>query len=202
LLVAGLKNDATGCYLLADKEKKPLATQAGKDGLAISLPLEAPDPISSTVVLEIKGAPNVDQTALLINQDYDGSISLPASEARLHGEGVQTESSAGHDSIGYWTNPGDWADWEFKVATPGKFAVSVDVATPDATSLDLTAGESHLRADVKTTGSYGKFKTVKFGAIEIAAAGTVTLAMHPVAEGWHPVNVRSLRLTPVGSQSN
>jgi alpha-L-fucosidase len=199
LLVPGLRNDVTKCYLLADTRKKSLATQAGPDGLAISAPLEAPDPISSTVVLKIKGAPMVDQAAL-ISQDYDESISLPASEARLHGDDIQTETLAGHDSIGFWTNPGDWADWEFKVTAPGRFTVSADVAGPDAASMDLTAGESHLRADTTATGSYERFRTVKFGSIEIAAPGTVTLAMHPVAEGWHPINVRSLRLTPASRQ--
>jgi alpha-L-fucosidase len=199
LLVPGLRNDVTTCYLLADASKKPLPTEAGADGLAISVPLEAPDPISSTVVLNINGAPTVDRAAL-ISQDYDGSISLPASEARLHGDDIQAENLAGHDSIGFWTNPGDWADWEFMVTAPGQFTVSADVAAPDAASLDLTVGGSHLRADTKATGSYERFRTFKFGSIEIAAPGTVTLAMRPVTEGWHPVNLRSLRLTPASRQ--
>jgi alpha-L-fucosidase len=199
LLVPGLQSGAAKCYLLADAAEKPLATQAGADGLAISVPLQAPDPISSTVVLKINGAPTIEQVAV-IGQDYDGSISLPATEARLHGDDIQTENLAGHDSIGYWTNPSDWADWEFKVTEPGRFTVSGDVAGPDATALDLAVGGSHLRADAKATGSYSKFKTYKFGSIEIAVSGTVTLAMHPISDGWHPVNVRSLRLTPANGQ--
>jgi alpha-L-fucosidase len=198
LLVPGLKNDATKCYLLTGAGKKPLAVRRVAEGLVISLPAAAPDPISSTVVLKIKGAPSIE--GALISQDYDGSISLPASEARLHGADIQQESIGGHENIGYWTNPGDWGDWEFKVATPGKFNVTADVAGLDATSFDLTSGESRLRATANPTGSYDRFRTAKLGAIEISAAGVQTLAVHPVKEDWHPINVRSLRLTPAAPQ--
>ncbi|HEX3719389.1 MAG TPA: alpha-L-fucosidase [Verrucomicrobiae bacterium] len=194
LLVPGLKNKVGRCYLLAGKQK--LSTEANADGVIISVPADAPDPISSTIVLKIKGAPDVDR-AVAISQDYDGSISLPASEAVLHGSDIQTESISDRESIGYWTNPENWAEWTFKVTTPGRFAVSADVAGPNAVSLDLSIGDSHLRADAPATGSYQKFKTAKFGSIEIQTPGITTLSIHPVKEGWQPVNLRSMRLTPI-----
>ena len=63
--------------------------------------------------------------------------------------------------------------------------------------MELSAGESRLPAAIASTGSYEKFKTVKLGSIEIAGAGVAILALHPVNEGWHPINLRSLRLTPI-----
>jgi len=60
LLVPGLKNKITAAWLLADPERKKLAVKNGEDGLTVSLPMAAPDKISSTVVLKIKGAPEVD----------------------------------------------------------------------------------------------------------------------------------------------
>jgi alpha-L-fucosidase len=198
LLIPGLKNDATKCYLLTTLGKKPLALRRTAEGLVISLPAEAPDPFSSTVALKIKGPPRIE--AALTAQDYDGSISLPAGEARLHGAAIQRESIGGHENIGYWTNPEDWGDWEFKVTRPGKFEVSAEVAGPDTASFDLTVGESRLHATANGTGSYDRFRTAKLGAIGISAAGAQTLAVHPVKEGWHPINLRSLRLMPAAPQ--
>jgi alpha-L-fucosidase len=198
LLVPGLKNEATKCHLLSGARKKPLEMRSTAGGLVITLPAAAPDPISSTVVLQIKGAPSVE--AAMIAQDYDGSITLPASEARLHGADIQQEAIGGHENIGYWTNAEDWGDWEFKVTAPGKFEVSAEVAGPDGASFDLTVGESRLRAEVKATGSYERFRSEKLGTIEIAAAGAQTLAAHPVKEDWHALNVRSLRLMPAAAQ--
>jgi len=55
LLVPGLKDSVQTSYLLADPGRAALATQSSEDGIVITLPATAPDPISSTVVLRIKG---------------------------------------------------------------------------------------------------------------------------------------------------
>jgi alpha-L-fucosidase len=195
LAVPGLQNKVAKSYLLTASGRQPLAAESGPDGWTVSVPAEAPDPISSTVVLQIKGAPEVVQA--MLSQDYDGSITLSGSEARLHGGEIQTESLGGHDSIGFWTSPKDWCEWQFKVAAPGKFDVTAEAAALNAASMELSAGESRLPAAIASTGSYEKFKTVKLGSIEIAGAGVAILALHPVNEGWHPINLRSLRLTPI-----
>jgi alpha-L-fucosidase len=54
LTVAGLKEPPEKTWLLADAEQRPLAVQTNDDGLTITVPKAAPDPISSTVVLQIK----------------------------------------------------------------------------------------------------------------------------------------------------
>ena len=67
LLAPGLKNDATRCDLLTASGRKSLAVRRTAQGWVVSLPPEAPDPISSTIVLQIKGAPDVQ--AALLSQD-------------------------------------------------------------------------------------------------------------------------------------
>jgi alpha-L-fucosidase len=70
LAVPGMKSAVAAAYLLADAEHKPLKTEALKrlaggsgGGLSIELPAKAPDPISSTVVLKLKGELSIDQPA-------------------------------------------------------------------------------------------------------------------------------------------
>ncbi len=127
----------------------------------------------------------------------DGSVLLPAIEARLHGSTLQYESSGQRDNLGFWTNPNDWADWEFTVTKPGKFTVSAEVAGLAATSFDLSAAGQTLHCATPDTGDYGKFKRVDLGTLEIPTAGSAVVAFHPIKNGWQPVNLKAIRLKPV-----
>jgi alpha-L-fucosidase len=57
LLLPGLKNKVKSARLLTESKKVSLPFQADANGLMILLPAAAPDPISSTVVLRLKGPP-------------------------------------------------------------------------------------------------------------------------------------------------
>jgi len=194
LLVPGLKNAGRRAYLLADPEKKALAMRSGAEGLTLSVPASPPDPVSSTIVLEVNGRLDITQPGLA--QDYDGSVVLPASEARLHGSDIKYETGPQRDNLGFWTNPADWADWTFQVTKPGKFDVTAEIASLEEASLAVSVGDSKATGSAAPTGDYGKFKVARLGAIEIASPGKVTLAVRPVQEGWHPVNLKALRLRP------
>jgi alpha-L-fucosidase len=195
LLVPGLKNKIKAAYLLADPEHKKLTAKNGPDGLSITLPAAAPDKISSTVVLEIKGAPDVQPMPIL--QSHNGTVSLPAIEARLHGDTVQCESSGPLGNIGYWFNPDDWADWDFKVNTPGKFTITADIATPALTAFEISVAGQTYRSASPVTDNFNTYQTVTLGVVEIPAAGMITLAVHPVRDGWHPMNLKAIHLQPV-----
>jgi alpha-L-fucosidase len=60
LLVPGLKSKVQKAYLLADRSQQKLATRKVKDGVQVKLPANAAKGISTTVVLEIKGAVSVE----------------------------------------------------------------------------------------------------------------------------------------------
>jgi hypothetical protein len=57
--VPGLKNKVKSAWLLADPHHKSLVMESNADGLTITVPATAPDAISSTVVVKIKGAPEI-----------------------------------------------------------------------------------------------------------------------------------------------
>jgi alpha-L-fucosidase len=59
LAVPGIFNQPRQCYLLSDPENKSLEVKREEDALVISVPSEAPDPVNSVVVLDIKGKPDV-----------------------------------------------------------------------------------------------------------------------------------------------
>jgi len=193
LSVPGLKNTVQSARLLAGGDK--LKFSATADGVVVDVPAAAPDPISSTIVLKIKGAPEVAATPII--QESDGSIRLLASEARLQGR-LQYEVGGGKDNIGYWTNPDDTATWSFKVDRPGKFTVVADIAAEASGNFEITVGGQKLQGTSPATKDRIKFRRTNLsGTLEIASPRDVTLTVNPIAEGWNPMNLRSLRLVPV-----
>jgi alpha-L-fucosidase len=193
LLVPGLKNKAKSVTLLAGSRK--LAAKNGEDGVTISLPASAPDRISSTLVLQIEGAPNIEP--MVIIQKKNGLVELPANLATLHGTTFRYESGGPLDNIGYWTNPRDWPDWEFRLNQSGKYEVNAIIAAPASGSFEISAGGSTIRASAPVTTSYMDFKSVNLGTIEFASTGTMTLAVRPIVEGWQPMNLKIIQLKPI-----
>jgi len=197
LMVPGLKNAAEKAYLLKKSNwlgwHHRLQIVNGPDGVTISVPASAPDKISSTVVLKIKGPPEVAATTLL--QESDGSVRLMASEADLHG-GLQYESGGAKDNIGYWTNPEDTASWTFKVDRPGKFKLTAEIAAEASGKFEVVVGEQKVQGTAPATTDYTKFKRTNLNGTLDLAAGSVTLTVKPVADGWQPMNLRSLQLAP------
>jgi alpha-L-fucosidase len=195
LLVPGLENKITSAKLLATGKK--LKTSVTPDGVVVDVPTNAPDAISSTVVLQFKGAPEVGASP--ITQESDGSVRLMGSEAELHG-GLQYESGGGKDAIGYWTDPADFVGWTFNVDRPGKFQVAAEIASLGAGQFEITIGDQKISGTAVSTGDYTKFRSINLpGVLEISTPGKISLSVKPVAEGWQPINLKSLTLKPAAN---
>ncbi|HEX4627255.1 MAG TPA: alpha-L-fucosidase [Gemmatimonadales bacterium] len=59
LTVPGLRTPIRKAYLLADADRRPLVSNLGAAGAVVILPVEAPDPVCSVVVLEFEGPPEI-----------------------------------------------------------------------------------------------------------------------------------------------
>jgi alpha-L-fucosidase len=195
LVVPGLKNAVTSAKLLATGQS--LETRVTADGVIVDVPAKAPNAISSTVVLQFKGAPEVSEvSATFIIQEPDGSVRLLASEADLHGA-VQYETGNGKDNIGYWTNPDDFVAWTFNVHRPGRFQVAAEIASLGAGQFDIVLGGQKFSGTAPNTGDYTKFHSITLaGTLEIAAPGKYTITVKPVKAGWQPINLKCLTLKP------
>ena len=196
LVVPGLKNEVVKASLLNKNwfvVRKNLAASRDASGVTISVPTTAPDKISSTVILKIKGAPEV--VATPICQKSDGAVRLMAGEADLRG-GLQYETGDGKDDVGYWWNAEDTANWTFKIDRPGKFKVTAEIAALEAARFEVIVGEQKLSGTTPATKDYAKFKRASLtGTLDLTAGG-VTLTVKPVAENWKAMNLRSVTLTP------
>ena len=192
LLVPGLRNAVESASVLADGTK--LTAESSPEGVTLSVPATAPDKVSSTLVLKIKGTPDIEIQPL--SQDPDGSLTLAAGDAICHGEDIKLESAHGGGNIGYWIKSSDWIEWQFKVNKPGKFDVTAEIAATGSGSFEISLGDQKLKGTAPKTGDYNKYQKVKLGTIEFPAAGKTSLAVKAVKEGWQPFNLRSLKFQP------
>ena len=190
--MSGLNNPVKSARLLATGDKLKFTGTA--DGVEIQVPATAPDPISSTIILKIKGTPDVTASAS-ISQQSDGTVQLLASDADLHG-GLKYEDGGGKDNIGYWTNPADTAQWTFKLNQAGKFNLTAEIASLGSGQFELTVDSQKLTGAAPDTKDYTKFKTIPLAGTLELPAGIHTLTLKPVATGWEPLNLRHLQLTP------
>ena len=192
----GLRNEVRGAVLMESGEQVEVTRD--DEGLVLSLPTAAPDPVVSIVRLDVAGALDVDPITL--RQGPDGRIVLDVLYAELsnpgYGQQAQVEEQGGRLNIGYWLDARSWAQWTFQVTRPGTFVVTTEVAAPAKSALRWGVDGELRPATLEPTGSYDVFRRIELGRVTIDAAGRHVLAVHPVAEAWQAINLRALELTP------
>lgn len=195
LLVPGLMNETQGASLLNGRGMLSATNTPG--GVLIQVPHVAPDPISSTVVLKVKGVLEIVQPEL--TQNIDGSITLRPGDALLHGNEIAVEGNGDRENFGFWTNASDWLEWQFKAVKTGKFKLSAEIASPGNGSFTVSLGSQKLTVQAPNTGSYLNYKLVDLGTLEFTQIGKASISVRAVANGWSPINLRMVKVVPVSN---
>lgn len=193
LLVPGLKNWVSRASLLVGGKK--LAVKESPEGPVVMLPLQAPDAISSTVVLDVEGSLNIERPVLA--QRADGSLDLRPGDADLLGDAVQVEGNGDAENIGFWTNPDDRVQWMFRAVVPGRYSLTAEVASPASPMIGVEFEGKYTLVTIPNTGSYTAYKAIDLGTIEISRAGQVSLLIRTNSRPWQPFNLRTIKMRPV-----
>jgi arylsulfatase A-like enzyme len=131
-----------------------------------------------------------------------GDIRLHAKDARVHAKTMRYEPQTYKNVLGYWTNPEDWADWEFDVATAGKYEVEVQQGCGKGSGGAEVAVEVAgltLKFTVQDTGHFQNFIQRTIGFVELPA-GKQTLAVRPQTKpGGAVMDLRRVVLRPAGN---
>ncbi|PTR01545.1 alpha-L-fucosidase [Mucilaginibacter yixingensis] len=132
LVVAGLKNSVTKAYLLADAGQKALPVKRINPlDLEIELPGQAPDKVSSVIVLQTNVKIETDTARLLASHTITNR--LLAFDAELKGGGFRFgDGKAGKYYVENWKALGQTVNWNFRLADPGKFKVLVKYTADNA----------------------------------------------------------------------
>ena len=112
----------------------------------------------------------------------DGSILLHSSKAIVHGEKLRYEPETNKLTLGYWTNPNDWAEWKFVVDRPGVFELEVWQGCGKGnggSDVRVEVAGQNFDFVVDETGHFQSFIPRRIGKIHFWKAGDYTLAIKP-----------------------
>lgn len=124
-------------------------------------------------------------------------LTLDASNAVIDGEQARKETIDGVESIGFWDRGDESVHWLVRIAEPGLYRVTGQVATQSRERIVIEADGSQAATLLPSTGSWREFQTVECGTLQFKRAGVHHVTMRPQdPASWHAVNLRRLVLVP------
>ncbi|HTU19202.1 MAG TPA: sulfatase-like hydrolase/transferase [Gemmataceae bacterium] len=138
-------------------------------------------------------------------QKKDGTVTLPARTAEVHGIQLRYEPLPHKNTLGFWTRADDWVSWNFTLTKPGLFDVSVlqgcgkgQGGSEVAVSLD----GHELTFTVEDTGHFQNFKARTIGRIELSKPGRHALTVKAKKKAAGAVmDLRTVTLKPVNGRN-
>jgi arylsulfatase A len=115
-------------------------------------------------------------------QAKDGSITLAAKYADVHGTQLRYEPLPHKNTLGFWVDAKDYATWEFTVTTPGRFEIEVLQGCgkgQGGSTVDVIVGEQTATMTVEDTGHFQNFVPRTIGTVDITKPGRHTLTIKP-----------------------
>jgi arylsulfatase A-like enzyme len=133
-------------------------------------------------------------------QGADGTITLPARTADVHGLMLRYEPLPHKDTLGYWTRIDDWASWEFEVRRPGVFAVTALAGcgkNSGGSRVEFRVDGQMLALTVPETGGFQNFVPRDLGRLTLKAPGRCRLEVRAVSKpGAAVMDLREVKLVP------
>jgi len=194
LLLPGLQTKVTKAVALATGES--LKVVDSPHGPVVMLPESAPDKLSSTIRLELRGPAKVH--SLPVIPDPDQSIRLTPLDAKLQGE-MKLGQANGREIVRSWQNARDSVSWELETPSGGNYLVQLHTACADEGAVILIEGKGirKMACAVPKTENMRSFMTTRVGEVALKKGSKLKLSLVPVADGWKPVNLRMVELVPV-----
>lgn len=169
----------------------------------------SPQPTNSAAVVVAELDAPVELFSKTITAQPDktsGIISLPAKYASTHGEKLRFEPQPHKNTVGYWANEKDFAEWTFQCDKVGEYEVDILQGCGKGhggSQVKLQIGDQSLSFVVEETGHFQNFIWRTLGSIKLTASDAkepTTLTLTPQTKpGGAVMDVRMIRLCPKGS---
>ena len=200
LLVAGLRTDVKGAYLLIDPKSDALKVKRiNAYDVEITVPSQAPDSADSVVVLDCAGPVKSEFAELLLPRD--ANTVLHVFNGNLLGRGIKyNDGKRNRDTVMDWTNPAGSVEWPVRLMETTRFRISINYATVAKSqpgAFRVVCGNQILNGHVKPTENETTFETASLGEV-ILKPGEFTISVHPIGlpEG-ELMRLRRVELTPI-----
>ena len=112
---------------------------------------------------------------------------------------LRYEPAAKKQCLGYWSNPSDWASWDFTVNQTGKYKVKVRQGCGKGhggSTASIILGDQKLSFVVEDTGGFQNWKNLTLGTLLIEEPGLKKLEVRPVnKKGVAVMDIQEITLT-------
>ena len=129
-----------------------------------------------------------------------GMIVLPARAATVHGSKLRYEPQPFKNTLGFWTQVEDWAEWTFEVPSAGKYEVDFLQGCGDRSGgaeVEFAVGTQKFTVKVIETGHFQHFIRRSLGEVQLPV-GKATLSVKPRTKpGAAVMDLREVRLVPM-----
>lgn len=99
-----------------------------------------------------------------------GAIFLHARSVKVHGVKLHFEPEPHKDTLGYWVQRDDWAEWEFESPGSGTFAVEILQGCGKGSGgaeVELVIGDHKVTFKVEETGHFQRFVPRTVGTVKL-----------------------------------
>ena len=192
LLLRGLQNEVASAQLLAGGAA--VKVESSPHGPVLKLPATAPDAVCSTIKVRLKGQPKVVEMPVLA--DADGVIRLSPFDAKLQGD-LKLGQRGGVDVVVDWANAVDVMSWSFEAADAGVYVLQLKTSAEKSGAALMVEGVGKkLACSIPKTENKRTFVTTPVGEVKLQKGQKLTLSLHPVVDGWSPVDMAMVELVP------
>src|SRR2546422_5796145 len=182
----------TAAHFLDGLKREPLQWIFNDDAtrLHLEIPGQAPASLPAAIALE---------TTEKSGQFSDGHIVFSVLDASVQGNKAKLESHTGNHRIGFWTDPADSVNWDFKPTRWGMYDLELAFSADDGDGTELQfdiAGQT-FRVTRLSTGGWYRYQTLPIGRFYLARAEPFTLRVSCSAlKGGAVMNLKAVTLRP------
>ena len=111
------------------------------------------------------------------------NISLHSRDSKVNGVTLRYEPAQKKQCPGYWSNPSDWASWDFIVKEPGDYTVTVRQGCGrghGGSKVSIISGTQKLIFNAEDTGGFQNWKNIDIGSIKLKEPGLNILEVRPL----------------------
>ncbi len=111
-----------------------------------------------------------------------GPILLHARDAKVHGTVLRYEPQPFKNTLGWWSNPSDWAEWRVAIPRNGRYRVDFVQGCgtgSGGSEVEFVLGETRFTTLIVETGGFQNFQRRTLGEAELKA-GPLTLTVKPL----------------------
>ena len=111
------------------------------------------------------------------------NISLHSRDSKVNGVTLRYEPAQKKQCLGYWSNPSDWASWDFIVKEPGDYTVTVRQGCGrghGGSKVSVISGTQKLIFNAEDTGGFQNWKNIDIGSIKLKEPGLNIIEVRPL----------------------